>query len=166
LGPKFGKHMKEVAKYLTGLSQEKIAHLEQTGELQLELNGQIITILLSEVEIISNDIPGWLVTNDENLTVALDATITEELEMEGLARELVNKIQTFRKEFNFDVTDKIIVHIKQFDKLTDILDKHKDYIATQTLANAIEIKKDINQDKGISVKLSENIETIISISKY
>jgi isoleucyl-tRNA synthetase len=158
--------MKEVAKYLTGLSQTEIARLEQTGELQFEFDGQTATVLLSEVEIISEDVPGWLVANDENLTVALDTTITEELEMEGLARELVNKIQTFRKESDFDVTDKIVVHIKQFDKLAGILDKHKDYIATQTLANTIEMKEDISQNKGTLVRLSEDIETIISISKH
>ena len=166
LGPKFGKQMKEVAKYLTELSQTEIARLEQTGELQFEFDGQTATVLLSEVEIISEDVPGWLVANDENLTVALDTTITEELEMEGLARELVNKIQTFRKESDFDVTDKIVVHIKQFDKLAGILDKHKDYIATQTLANTIEMKEDISQNKGTLVRLSEDIETIISISKH
>lgn len=106
LGPRFGKDMGLIASEIQGFSQESIQNLEREGVLTLEVNGKSINLGLEDVEISSQDIEGWLVANSGSITVALDVTITEELRKEGIARELVNRIQNLRKEAGFEVTDK------------------------------------------------------------
>ncbi|MCK9159765.1 MAG: isoleucine--tRNA ligase [Bacteroidaceae bacterium] len=143
MGPKFGKQMKSVANSVAGLSQAEIARLEKEGRLAIELNGAEAVIDAVDVEIISEDIPGWLVANEGKLTVALEVTITDELHREGIARELVNRIQNIRKSKGFEITDKINIVISKNLKINDAVDEFNSYICRQVL--------------GISLKLSEEV---------
>ena len=134
LGPIFGKDMKKAAAYLTGMTREEIETFEKTGKTEYE--GKEIT--LDSVEIISEDVPGWLVLNEGSITIALDEEITEELRIEGLAREMVNRIQNLRKSSGFDVEDKIDIRLEKTPMTEQILAAHKDYISTQVQARSIE----------------------------
>jgi isoleucyl-tRNA synthetase len=134
LGPKFGRQMKEAGAAIMALTQSDIAQFERDGFLDLSLDGALHRITTDEVEIISEDIPGWLVANEGKLTVALDIIVTEELLHEGIAREFVNRIQNIRKESGFEVTDKIRVVIEDLPFVSVAVRKHSDYIASQTLA--------------------------------
>ena len=139
LGPKYGKIMKALAAKITNLSQPEIAQFEKDGKLDIDVDGQLATVELTDVEIISEDIPGWLVANDGNLTVALDITITEELQQEGIARELVNRIQNLRKSKKFDITDRITVIIAPDERTDAAVHAFGDYIARQVLATSISL---------------------------
>lgn len=139
LGPKFGKNMKAAAQALTSLEQSQIAQFEKDGKIALTLNGEEAVVELADVEVISEDIPGWLVANDGNITVALDITITDDLRKEGIARELVNRIQNVRKSNDFNITDRIVVKITPDEHVNDAVAQFKDYIAKQVLAVAIEL---------------------------
>ena len=139
LGPKFGKNMKAAAQALTSLEQSQIAQFEKDGKIALTLNGEDAVVELADVEVISEDIPGWLVANDGNITVALDITITDDLRKEGIARELVNRIQNVRKSKDFNITDRIVVKITPDEHVNDAVAQFKDYIAKQVLAVAIEL---------------------------
>ena len=139
LGPKFGKNMKAAAQALTSLEQSQIAQFEKNGKIALTLNGEEAVVELADVEVISEDIPGWLVANDGNITVALDITITDDLRKEGIARELVNRIQNVRKSKDFNITDRIVVKITPDEHVNDAVAQFKDYIAKQVLAVAIEL---------------------------
>ena len=139
LGPKFGKNMKAAAQALTSLEQSQIAQFEKDGKIALTLNGEEAVVQLADVEVISEDIPGWLVANDGNITVALDITITDDLRKEGIARELVNRIQNVRKSKDFNITDRIVVKIAPDEHVNDAVAQFKDYIAKQVLAVAIEL---------------------------
>lgn len=139
LGPKFGKNMKAAAQALTSLEQSQIAQFEKDGKIALTLNGEEAVVELADVEVISEDIPGWLVANDGNITVALDITITDDLRKEGIARELVNRIQNVRKSKDFNITDRIVVKITPDEHVNDAVAQFKDYIAKQVLAVAIEL---------------------------
>ncbi len=134
LGPRFGKNMKEAGAAILALTQTEIAEFEKNGSWNLRLDGETYAITTAEVEIISEDIPGWLVANEGRLTVALDITVTEELLHEGIAREFVNRIQNIRKESGFEVTDKIRVVIEDLPFVSAAVKKHSEYIASQTLA--------------------------------
>ena len=139
LGPKYGKIMKALAAKITGLSQPEIAQFEKDGKLDIDVDGQMATVELGDVEIISEDIPGWLVANDGNLTTALDITVTEELLQEGIARELVNRIQNLRKSKKFDITDRINVTIAPDERTDAAVNAYSDYIARQVLATSIKV---------------------------
>ena len=139
LGPKYGKIMKALAARITGMSQAEIAQFEKEGTFTVDLDGQQAVVELPDVEIISEDIPGWLVANEGNLTVALDITVTDELRSEGIARELVNRIQNVRKSKNFDITDKINVTIAPDERTDDAVKAFGNYIAHQVLANSITV---------------------------
>jgi len=139
LGPKYGKIMKALAAKITSMSQPEIARFEKDGKLDIDVDGQMATVELADVEIISEDIPGWLVANDGNLTVALDITITDELLQEGIARELVNRIQNLRKSKKFDITDRITVVIAPDERTDAAVNAFGDYIARQVLATSITI---------------------------
>ncbi len=139
LGRKLGPKMKEVKGILESYSQDDIAALEKNGQKEITFaDGQTATLLLEEVIIESNDIPGWLVTNMNGMTVALDVTLTENLQKEGNAREIVNKLQRLRKDTGFEVTDRVIIEIEKNEALTDSIDAFKDYICSETLA--VELK--------------------------
>ena len=139
LGPRYGKIMKALAATIQSMSQEDINAFEKAGTFTLMVDGQEAVLERTDVEIISEDIPGWLVANEGRLTVALDITVTEDLRKEGLARELVNRIQNLRKSSGFDITDKIHVSILSCEEMDEAIYDYKDYIANQVLAESIEI---------------------------
>ena len=139
LGPRYGKIMKPLAASLQRMSQDDINALEKAGTFPLTVNGQEVVLERADVEILSEDIPGWLVANEGRLTVALDITVTDELRKEGLARELVNRVQNLRKSNGYDITDKIRVSILSCEPMDSAIQAHKTYIANQVLAVSIEI---------------------------
>src|SRR5574344_557957 len=143
LGPKFGKQMKAVAGAVAEMSQEAISQLERDGKYTLDLNGESAVIETSDVEIYSEDIPGWLVTNEGKLTVALEVTITDELRKEGIARELVNRIQNIRKSSGFEITDKISILLSKNNNTDDAVNEYNSYICNQVLANSLQLVDDI-----------------------
>lgn len=154
LGPRYGKIMKSLAAAIAAMSQENITELENTGFFKLQVEDQLAEITVDDVEIISEDIPGWLVANEGKLTVALDITITEELNREGIARELVNRIQNIRKSSGLDITDKINVIIQPDEKINDAVKEYKSYIANQILANSIEMEE---LTSGIDLEIDDYI---------
>ncbi|MDL2323007.1 isoleucine--tRNA ligase [Bacteroidales bacterium OttesenSCG-928-A17] len=139
LGPRYGKIMKDLAVAISGMSQDAINELEKNAVYQMQVADQTVEITADDVEIISEDIPGWLVANEGKLTVALDITLTDELKREGIARELVNRIQNIRKSKGFEITDKITVQIQSDDRINDAVGEYKTYIANQILAESIEL---------------------------
>ena len=163
LGPKVGKHMKQVSSAISGFSQEQISALEQNREIELLIENETISISLSDAEITSQDIPGWLVANEGKITVALDITINEILKEEGIAREFVNRIQNLRKDSGLEVTDKITLKIKTNNHINSAIENNKKYICTETLANKLELVSEL--EKGIFVDLGDGIETTIALEK-
>lgn len=151
LGPKYGKLMKQVANAIQTLSQQDIAKLEKDGQFELNIDGTIAKVESVDVEIISEDIPGWLVANEGNITVALDITITNELRQEGIARDIVNRIQNIRKSRNYDITDKISLVFSHNDATDDALNTYRDYISRQVLATSLSID---------NINKAEDVETL------
>ena len=139
MGKKFGKLMKGVAAAMGNLSQEQIAELEKQGTISVDVDGQQAVVEVADVEIISEDIPGWLVSNEGNLTVALEVELNDELRNEGMARELINRIQNMRKEGGLEITDRINVTITPDEKIQAAVDGYADYIKTQVLADSINL---------------------------
>ncbi len=139
LGPRYGRLMKDLSKVISELTQQEITAFEKSGKFTVEINGHKVELTTGDVEIISEDIPGWQVANDGKLTVALDISVTDELRYEGIAREFVNRIQNFRKESGFDVTDKITVLIEDHDLIREAINRHSAYIGSQTLATRVEV---------------------------
>ena len=139
MGKKFGKLMKGVAAAVAELSQEQISELEANGSITVQAEGQDAVVELADVEVISEDIPGWLVSNEGNLTVALEIELTDELRQEGMARELINRIQNIRKDSGLDITDRITVTISPNEQMDAAIENFSDYIKTQVLANTIEV---------------------------
>ncbi len=165
LGPKYGKIMKQIAAFVNGMGQEDISKIEKEGVSYTDINGEKVEITLADVEIISEDIPGWLVANEGRLTVALDINITEDLKQEGIAREFVNRIQNIRKDSGFEVTDKIILEIQKNDVINDAVINFKDYIAAQTLAKDIKLVDFCNESEGKSVEIENQVETLVYVKK-
>ena len=165
LGPKYGKIMKQLSAAIGQMSQEDIAALEQAEKFDLTVDGQAVTIVRTDVEIVSEDIPGWLVTNEGTLTVALDITLTDELKNEGVARELVNRIQNIRKDSGFEVTDKINIRISDNAYSNDAIANFRQYIASQTLANSIEIVNTLTADNAITVDIDEEVNLFVEVKK-
>ncbi len=163
LGPRFGKDMKAIAGKIMGFTAEDIKKIEQNGSFDVEINGKNITLGLEDVEITSQDIEGWLVANEGALTVALDVTITEELKQEGIARELVNRIQNLRKDSGFDVTDKIDVKLLNNAHLQQAVASNLEYIKTETLTEELEIIDQV--DNGIDIDF-DTINTKLFIKKH
>ena len=149
LGPRYGKIMKSLAAAIQSMSQENILAFEAAGTFTLNVEGQDATVELADVEIISEDIPGWLVANEGRLTVALDITVTESLRKEGLARELVNRIQNLRKSNGYDITDKINVTVLSSDEMDDAIKEFNEYIANQVLAVSVEITEHAISDATV-----------------
>lgn len=165
LGPKHGKLMKGIAAVVNTLTPAEITHFEREGRFEVEVEGSRIELLAEDVEIISEDIPGWLVANEGKLTVALDITITEELRQEGLARELVNRIQNIRKDSGFEITDKIELYIRKHEAINNAVMNFTGYIGTQTLAPKISLVDECNDSAAIVVELDSDIETAILVKK-
>lgn len=138
MGKKFGKLMKAVAAAVGALSQDAINELSVNGSVQVDVDGQTVEIVREDVEIVSEDIPGWTVANDGALTVALDLEITEELKNEGMAREIVKRIQAYRKSSGFEITDHIHVVLSHDDNLQKAVEAYHDYICSQVLADKLE----------------------------
>jgi isoleucyl-tRNA synthetase len=162
LGPRFGKDMGLIAKEIQNLSAEQINELDSKGSLTLVISGNSIILTSDDVEISSQDIPGWLVANANGITVALDITLTEELVKEGIARELVNRIQNLRKDSGFEVTDKIKVHLQTNNGLEKAVAANENYIKSETLTESLVFVDDLNNGTEIEF---DDIKTRILISK-
>jgi isoleucyl-tRNA synthetase len=166
LGPKYGKIMKSIATAVERFTQEDISLIETTGRYVMMIDGQHVELLLDDVNIFTQDIPGWVVVNEGNLTVALDITITEKLQEEGLARELVNRIQNHRKDIDLDVVDRIKIQIQHDSKVEAMLRNFKEYICNETLCDElISIDEKIVDTGKIRVDLTENITVTLLIEK-
>ncbi|WP_417857988.1 isoleucine--tRNA ligase [Xanthomarina gelatinilytica] len=163
LGPRFGKDMKLIANTIIGFTAEDIKKIEQSGQIEVEINGKSITLGLEDVEITSQDIEGWLVANEGALTVALDVTISEDLRKEGIARELVNRIQNLRKDSGFEVTDRINVMLQKDEKIVDAVQTNMLYIKAETLTEELEIIDQVNN--GIEV-VFDDVYTRLFIQKH
>jgi isoleucyl-tRNA synthetase len=137
LGPKYGKYMKQIAALVATFSQEQIAEVESGAISQLEIDGAMLDVAVEDFDITSEDMPGWLVASEGKLTVALDITVTDELRKEGVARELVNRIQNIRKDSGLEVTDKITVEIEAKELVEGAVAEFGDYIGSQTLAESV-----------------------------
>ena len=164
LGPRYGKIMKSIAATVTAFSQQQINELEANGRCELTVDGQPVELLLSDVEIATQDIPGWVVANDGSLTVALDITLTQDLVDEGIARELVNRIQNIRKE-GFDVTDRIAVTLEsgQWDAAVE---RHREYICSETLTEKLDLVASIGQEPGCQeISIIDNVPARIIVKK-
>ena len=163
LGPRFGKDMKVISGAISKFTSEDINKIEQIGTFAVEVNGESITLERADVEITSQDIEGWLVANEGALTVALDVTLTDELREEGIARELVNRIQNLRKDSGFEVTDRIKVTLQKDDKIAEAIDSNIEYIKTETLTEELEIIEDLNN--GIEI-IFDDVNTKLFIQKH
>jgi len=163
LGPKFGKDMKKIAQAVGKLDQADIQKIEQEGEISLEIENKIITLQLQDVEIASQDIEGWLVASSGPLTVALDVTINDELRKEGIARELVNRIQNIRKDSGFEVTDKIDIKILKDGFVEKAVESNINYIKTETLTAELDFEE--KMEKGTEVAFDE-VNTKLFIEKH
>ena len=166
LGPKYGKQMKLIAGEVASFTQENIANLERSGSYDLTINGETIKLSLEDVEIQTEDVPGWLVASEGGLTIALDINLTEELKQEGIAREFINKIQNIRKESDFEVTDRIVLKIQKNEKFNLALENFRDYISNQTLANELVMVDYINQSSSHTVEIDTDLEAVIMVEKY
>ena len=163
LGPRFGKDMKLIANVVGGFTSEDIKKIEQNGEISVEINGKNITLHLEDVEITSQDIEGWLVANEGALTVALDVKITEDLRKEGIARELVNRIQNLRKDSGFEVTDRIDVMLQKDENIVNAVKTNIEYIKAETLTEELEIIDLVNN--GIEIAF-DDVNTKLFIQKH
>ena len=165
LGPKYGKMMKQISSAINQMNQDDIMAFEKAETFVLTLGEEKINLGLEDVEIISEDIPGWLVANDGKLTVAMDVNITDDLHHEGIAREFINRIQNLRKESDFDVTDKIKLQIKKHSAVNDAVETHKAYIGSQTLAESVELVDELSEKDAKLVEIDSEIETLIRVEK-
>ncbi|MFD2822697.1 isoleucine--tRNA ligase [Lacinutrix iliipiscaria] len=163
LGPRFGKDMKAISAKIQQFSAEDIKNIEQNGVFDVEINEKKITLELSDVEITSQDIEGWLVANEGHLTVALDVTISEELRKEGIARELVNRIQNLRKDSGFEVTDRIDVTLQKDNHVVKAVQSNIEYIKTETLTQELKIIDQVNN--GIEIAF-DDVNTKLFITKH
>ena len=163
MGKKFGKQMKAVAAAVDQLSQEQIAEFEANGRLLLDIPElpEKPEILVEDVDIISEDIPGWLVSNEGALTVALEVELTDELRQEGMAREIINRVQNLRKESGFEITDRITITLSPNAEVEQAVSAFGDYVKTQVLADSIDIAPNDGQevdfdDFKLNIKVQKN----------
>jgi isoleucyl-tRNA synthetase len=163
LGPKFGRDMKLISSAVNAFTAEDIKNIEQKGSLDIEINGKKIILGLDDVEITSQDIEGWLVANEDALTVALDVTISEDLRREGVARELVNRIQNLRKDSGFEVTDRIDVQLQNDPQVAAAVASNEAYIKSETLTDDLKILETLNN--GIEIAFDE-VNTKLFIKKH
>jgi len=165
LGPKFGKQMKQLAAAIAQLSGEQIAQFEKSGTYTISIGDAEAVISLEDVEIFSEDIPGWLVANEGLLTVALDINLSEELLAEGIAREFVNRIQNFRKESGLDVTDHIKLYVQKHEAVNSAVESHKGYIATETLCDEIVLVDKVDAENSKAFDITEEVDVIMALEK-
>ena len=162
LGKKFGKLMKSVNEAVLGMSQEQIAELERNGNITLQVEGNDAVIEIADVEIFSEDVPGWTVANEGALTVALDVEVTEELRREGIAREIVKKIQAMRKDSGFDIVDRIAVEISSSEVSDAAVEQFNGYICNQVLADELKISNNVDGDNVVEF---DNATVRLSVRK-
>ncbi len=165
MGKKYGKLVKNIAKELSAFTQEDISTFEKEGKYTINLEGENIDLSIDEVQITTEDIPGLLAVNKGSLTVALDTSVTEELKLEGIAREIVNKVQNIRKDSGYEVTDTIIIDIKNQEKINDAVNIHKEYIKSQVLATEINIVEELKSENINDIEIDEEIKSRISVKK-
>jgi isoleucyl-tRNA synthetase len=165
LGPRYGKLMKEIGSAINAMEQEDISKFEKEQAFTIAAGGQEIVLSLEDVEIISEDIPGWLVANDGSITVALDITISEELKREGMARELINRIQNIRKESGFEVTDKIEVLIEQHELINGAIETYGEYIGSQTLAENIQVTGLLENNHSKRIDIDDDVYINIRVTR-
>jgi isoleucyl-tRNA synthetase len=165
LGPKYSKLMKAISAAFAGFNQDDIYNYEKNGGCTLNLEGQEVILLPEDAEIMSEDIPGWLVASEGKLTVALDITITEELRNEGVARELINRIQNIRKDSDFDVTDRIHIEINRHPAINSGVEAFAEYIKAQTLAESLKLVDNLTEPQARLVDLDEENKTFIKVSR-
>ncbi|WP_065218980.1 MULTISPECIES: isoleucine--tRNA ligase [Butyricimonas] len=163
LGPKYGKYMKQISALVAEMDQSDIYNFEKQGTYSLQVGTENLELTLNDVEILSEDIPGWLVANEGRLTVALDINITKELREEGIARELINRIQNLRKESNFNVTNKIDLQIGKHKDINDAVENFKEYIASQVLAENVTLVDKADED--VQLIEIDDIHTFIKIQR-
>ncbi|HNX22218.1 MAG TPA: DUF5915 domain-containing protein, partial [Bacteroidales bacterium] len=163
LGPRYGKIMKAIAAQIGQFTQKDIAQIEKDGRKLIDIEGEQVEILISDVEIIAEDIPGWVVTNQGALTVALDITITQELKEEGYVRELVNRIQNFRKDQQLDVIDTISITLQSHSELDHAFQQFENYIKTETLCTEFSFVSEITDSQKTRFEIVEGIEIDVLI---
>jgi isoleucyl-tRNA synthetase len=151
LGKRLGKHMKAASTIVGALSQDDISTIEKSGAYLLEVEGEKFDLTLEDFEITAEDIPGWLVATDGPLTVALDVTLTPELEAEGAARDLVNRIQNIRKERDFNVTDRIVVTLQRHDLVAPAVAQYSAYIMGETLADSLQLSDSLTDGEEVEM---------------
>ena len=162
LGKKYGKLMKELANVLSAFDNKQIKALEIDGKYVLNIGDEVIEIIPEDVEIITEDMPGWMVSNEGKLTVALDITVTDDLLQEGIARELVNRIQNIRKSSGLEITDRIRIEILESEAINHAVLSHKDYITSQTLADSLVLVKEISDGSDLDF---EEYNVVVKVSK-
>jgi isoleucyl-tRNA synthetase len=162
LGSKLGAKMKEVSNAVSAFTQDDISKIERDGKYTLPVGDEMFDLLLADVEISSEDIPGWLVASQGNITVALDINITDELRNEGNARELVNRIQNLRKDKDFNVTDRIKVQVESQVEIDNAIVNFKDYICTEVLAESLSLADNLSNADTVEVN---GIELKVLIEK-
>ena len=165
LGPKYGKIMKAIAAAIAQFDQKEIAAMEKEGQKMIQIEGEQVEILLSDVEIIAEDIPGWVVTNQGALTVALDITITDTLKEEGYVRELINRIQNYRKDQQLDVVDTISITLQSHNELDSAFKRFEQYIKTEALCTNFEIVDEVSDIRKTIFDIVEGISIDVLIQK-
>ncbi len=163
LGPKFGKAMKQAAEIIKSLSQHDIAELEKNGSLEITVNDSKAVIELADVEVISEDIPGWLVANEGNVTIALDVTVNDELRREGIARDIVNRIQNIRKERDYNITDRIALTFSPDGDSRDAIEAFADYISRQVLAGSLDFASLGEGEEGVETLSLDDVNVKVKI---
>jgi isoleucyl-tRNA synthetase len=165
LGKKCGKHMKAIQAFAANNDVAIIDGLEKEGKYEIVIDGDVILLEIEDAEIIPVDIPGWKVANAGQLTVALDIVITDELREEGIARELVNRIQNLRKERNFELTDRIVLKIKEQKEIKSAVNHNLEYICTEILADKIEFVSQTLDETAVLLELDENLSSTVQVNK-
>jgi len=164
LGPKYGKLMKEISAAVGNFGQQEIATIERTGAYEVQINGEQVVLTRDDVEIASEDVPGWLVANENDLTVALDITLTPELVQEGVARDIVNRVQNLRKDRDYQLTDRIRVKIQAADGVEEAVKNNMSYICSEVLADKLEVMEKLDVTSAVEIELEDNLKTMIDVS--
>jgi len=165
LGPKYGKIMKQIAAAVNQFDQATISAIENSGEYELLVGDEKVILTLEDVEIQTEDIPGWTVATEGHMTIALDINVTEELKQEGIAREFINKIQNLRKESEFEVTDRIQIVIERNEAFNDAVENHREYICVQTLAESLTLVGSLNLQQFSEVEIDKDVVAKIVVQK-
>jgi len=164
LGPKYGKLMKEISTEVGKFGQLQIATIERVGSYEFTINNEKVILTREDVEIASEDIPGWLVANENDLTVALDITLTPELIQEGVARDIVNRVQNLRKDRDYQITDRIMVKIQGVEGINEAVKNNMSYICNEVLADKLEVMQSLDTSSAVEIELEDNLKTMIDVS--